>query len=48
VSRASQIDVLRALGCDGVQGPACGPDLSEAELLRWGRTTPKAAKLARA
>jgi diguanylate cyclase len=48
VSRASQIDVLKAIGCDGAQGPACGADLSEAELLRWGQPAPKPAKLARA
>ena len=48
VARHSQIEVLRAVGCDGVQGPACGDSLGEAEFLRWVGVPTEKLPLARA
>jgi diguanylate cyclase (GGDEF)-like protein len=45
VSRASQIAVLRAIGCDGIQGPLCGEAIGEAELRRWNAPAPLAPSI---
>jgi EAL domain-containing protein (putative c-di-GMP-specific phosphodiesterase class I) len=39
VERQAQLDLLRAEGCDEFQGYLCQPPLTEAELLRFMRST---------
>jgi EAL domain-containing protein (putative c-di-GMP-specific phosphodiesterase class I) len=48
VDRIEQLEVLRAIGCDAAQGPACGPAMSEDEFLRWVGARAVTARLARA
>jgi diguanylate cyclase (GGDEF)-like protein len=42
VVRPEQIDVLRAVGCDSVQGFPCAEPMTEAALLHWLRERDKA------
>jgi EAL domain-containing protein (putative c-di-GMP-specific phosphodiesterase class I) len=48
VERPEQLEVLRAIGCDAAQGPACGPAMCEDEFLRWVGARALSARLARA
>lgn len=50
VERSEQLDVLRAIGCDAIQGSLCAPSMSEGEFLAWlaARRGDSEKKLARA
>jgi diguanylate cyclase len=48
VARPEQLEVLRAVGCDVVQGPLCAPPLDEADLRRWSVALAIPQPLARA
>jgi diguanylate cyclase (GGDEF)-like protein len=37
VERQEQVDVLRAIGCDAIQGYSCAEPMSEGAFLRWLR-----------
>ena len=40
----AQADILRAMGCDTVQGFIFSPPLFEEEFLAWSRTTRRGKK----
>ena len=44
VERQEQVDVLRAIGCDAIQGYSSGEPMSEGDFLRWLRAKEKAAQ----
>jgi len=48
VERTEQMEVLRAVGCDVVQGPLCAPPMAEAEFRRWSAALAQPRPLARA
>jgi len=46
VERSQQLDVLRAIGCDYAQGPACVPAMSEDVFIAWAAERREAERLA--
>jgi diguanylate cyclase (GGDEF)-like protein len=48
IERPEQLEVLRAVGCDVVQGPLCGQPMGEAEFGRWSAALTQPRRLARA
>jgi diguanylate cyclase (GGDEF)-like protein len=48
VERSEQLDVLRAIGCDAIQGFSCAEPMSESEFLAWIAARSGEERLARA
>jgi len=48
VERPEQVDVLKAVGCDAIQGFSCADPMSEGAFLRWMRACEEAEAAARA
>lgn len=48
VTRPAQLELLRTLGCDAAQGPACAPPICGESFPRWARERDETVRLARA